>query len=288
MSQPDRPKGRGHQTARRPPTKEVALEQRDSGAAAGSPARRRLPASGDARSSRTSASSRHTASFCPTRCSQIPRLGMINVHGSLLPRWRGAAPVHRAVIDGDTETGVTIMRVVKELDAGADVRDRRGADRSRRDQRRGRARARRSRRGARCSTSWTRSRGPRGRDPAAGARHHLRTEAVEGRGQRRLDAAGASRIHNLVRGLQPWPLVSARLGESRVLIHRTAPDRHDPTVATPGTVVRAEGDDARHRRRRRRHRAHPRAAAGRPAGDDARATSSRAAGSRRARRIAPA
>ena len=44
---------------------------------------------------------------------------MINVHGSLLPRWRGAAPVHRAVIDGDTETGVTIMRVVKELDAGA-------------------------------------------------------------------------------------------------------------------------------------------------------------------------
>jgi methionyl-tRNA formyltransferase len=48
----------------------------------------------------------------------IPRLGMINVHGSLLPRLRGAAPVHRAVIDGDLETGITIMRVVKNLDAG--------------------------------------------------------------------------------------------------------------------------------------------------------------------------
>ncbi len=48
----------------------------------------------------------------------LPRLGMINVHASLLPRYRGAAPVHRAVIAGDLETGVTIMRVVKALDAG--------------------------------------------------------------------------------------------------------------------------------------------------------------------------
>jgi methionyl-tRNA formyltransferase len=43
---------------------------------------------------------------------------MVNVHASLLPRYRGAAPVHRAIIAGDTETGVTIMRVVKALDAG--------------------------------------------------------------------------------------------------------------------------------------------------------------------------
>src|SRR5207245_8425462 len=48
----------------------------------------------------------------------IPRLGLINVHGSLLPRYRGAAPVHRAIIAGERETGVTIMRVVKALDAG--------------------------------------------------------------------------------------------------------------------------------------------------------------------------
>ncbi len=50
---------------------------------------------------------------------QLPRLGMINVHASLLPKYRGAAPVHRAVIDGETETGVTIMRMVDALDAGA-------------------------------------------------------------------------------------------------------------------------------------------------------------------------
>src|SRR5206468_6668941 len=47
-----------------------------------------------------------------------PRLGMINVHASLLPKYRGAAPVHRAIIAGEQETGVTIMRVVKALDAG--------------------------------------------------------------------------------------------------------------------------------------------------------------------------
>src|SRR6185436_15489828 len=47
-----------------------------------------------------------------------PRLGLFNVHASILPRHRGAAPVHRAVIAGDDETGVTIMRVVKALDAG--------------------------------------------------------------------------------------------------------------------------------------------------------------------------
>ena len=54
----------------------------------------------------------------PEHLLTIPRLGMINVHASLLPKYRGAAPVHRAVINGDAETGVTIMRVVKELDAG--------------------------------------------------------------------------------------------------------------------------------------------------------------------------
>ena len=48
----------------------------------------------------------------------IPKYGCINVHGSLLPRWRGAAPIQRAVIAGDEKTGVTIMRIALKLDAG--------------------------------------------------------------------------------------------------------------------------------------------------------------------------
>ena len=47
-----------------------------------------------------------------------PRLGCINVHGSLLPRWRGAAPIQRSLMAGDDETGVTIMKIVRKLDAG--------------------------------------------------------------------------------------------------------------------------------------------------------------------------
>ena len=54
----------------------------------------------------------------PERVLNAPRLGCINVHGSLLPQWRGAAPVQRALLSGQPVTGVTIMQIVKELDAG--------------------------------------------------------------------------------------------------------------------------------------------------------------------------
>ncbi len=57
----------------------------------------------------------------PTAVLHMPTKGCYNIHGSILPRWRGAAPIHRAILAGDTETGVTIMEVVPKLDAGAMV-----------------------------------------------------------------------------------------------------------------------------------------------------------------------
>jgi methionyl-tRNA formyltransferase len=54
----------------------------------------------------------------PQAILDTPRLGCINVHASLLPRWRGAAPIERALLAGDTETGVTIMQMDKGLDTG--------------------------------------------------------------------------------------------------------------------------------------------------------------------------
>ncbi len=54
----------------------------------------------------------------PQAVLDAPKLGCLNIHGSLLPRWRGAAPIHRALMAGDQETGITIMRVIKKLDAG--------------------------------------------------------------------------------------------------------------------------------------------------------------------------
>ncbi len=55
----------------------------------------------------------------PQAVLDIPRLGCLNIHGSLLPRWRGAAPIHRAIEAGDAETGVGIMRMEAGLDTGA-------------------------------------------------------------------------------------------------------------------------------------------------------------------------
>ena len=54
----------------------------------------------------------------PAWVLQAPRLGCLNIHASLLPRWRGAAPIHRAIEAGDTETGVTIMQMDEGLDTG--------------------------------------------------------------------------------------------------------------------------------------------------------------------------
>lgn len=55
----------------------------------------------------------------PLSVLQVPRWGCINIHASLLPRWRGAAPIQRAILAGDTETGVTIMQMDQGLDTGA-------------------------------------------------------------------------------------------------------------------------------------------------------------------------
>lgn len=54
----------------------------------------------------------------PQAVLDVPKYGCINVHGSLLPRWRGAAPIQRALMAGDETTGVTIMRIIHKLDAG--------------------------------------------------------------------------------------------------------------------------------------------------------------------------
>src|SRR5207253_9141570 len=54
----------------------------------------------------------------PREVLALPPLGCLNIHASLLPRWRGAAPIHRAILAGDTETGVTVMRMDEGLDTG--------------------------------------------------------------------------------------------------------------------------------------------------------------------------
>lgn len=56
--------------------------------------------------------------FLPERLLQVPRFGAVNVHASMLPKYRGGAPVHYAIMEGEKETGVTIMDMIKKMDAG--------------------------------------------------------------------------------------------------------------------------------------------------------------------------
>ena len=133
VSQPDRPKGRGHHLAPTP-TKEIAL-------AAGVPVLQPERLKEEAFLAQIAALSPDIGvvaaygRLLPDPLLSIPPLGMVNVHASLLPRWRGAAPVHRAVIAGDRETGVTIMRVVKGARCGRVVQDGAARHQRRRDER---------------------------------------------------------------------------------------------------------------------------------------------------------
>jgi methionyl-tRNA formyltransferase len=116
VTQPDRPRGRGHKVTESP-VKALALKH---GAPVIQPDRLRAPEVAETLRG-WNADVGVVAAYgkiIPEDLLSIPRLGMINVHASLLPKYRGAAPVHRAVIDGERETGVTIMRVEKLLDAG--------------------------------------------------------------------------------------------------------------------------------------------------------------------------
>ena len=116
VTQPDRPRGRGHRTTDAP----VKVRAREAGIPILQPTSLKGPdfvaelAALDADLGVVAAYGR----ILTDAVLAVPRLGMINVHASLLPRYRGAAPVHRAVMAGERETGVTIMRVVKALDAG--------------------------------------------------------------------------------------------------------------------------------------------------------------------------
>lgn len=116
VTQPDRPVGR-KKTITPPPVKEAAVRH-------GIPVLQPEKISGSpemAEIDRLQPDLIVTAAFgqfLPEKLLQIPRLGAINVHASLLPKYRGGAPVHYAIINGEEKTGVTIMEMIKKMDAG--------------------------------------------------------------------------------------------------------------------------------------------------------------------------
>jgi methionyl-tRNA formyltransferase len=115
LTQPDRPAGRGQQM-RASPVKLLALDAR---LPLAQPPTLKTPES-RAELAQWAADVLVVVAYgliLPPPVLALPRLGCVNIHGSLLPRWRGAAPIQRAILAGDAETGVTIM----QLDAGLDT-----------------------------------------------------------------------------------------------------------------------------------------------------------------------
>ena len=116
VTQPDRPRGRGQATAS-PPVKDAAVA---AGLAVYQPQKIKSDEALEyfKRVAPDVVAIIAYGQIIPQRLIEIPRLGWINLHGSLLPKYRGAAPVHRAILNGETRTGLTTMRIDAGLDTG--------------------------------------------------------------------------------------------------------------------------------------------------------------------------
>lgn len=170
----------------------------------------------------------------------IPPLGWLNVHPSLLPRWRGPSPIQSAILAGDTVTGVTIMRVVLEMDAGDIVLQE--AVPIGPDETAGELTGRLAVLGAELLEQAIRmaEQGPlpaTPQDPAKAVYCRL-FEKKDGR-IRWSDPA--VRIHNLVRAANPWPAALCLFrGESIRILQTSVVSR--PATAPPGVITGVEKD----------------------------------------------
>ncbi|HEY6454474.1 MAG TPA: methionyl-tRNA formyltransferase [Steroidobacteraceae bacterium] len=117
LTQPDRPKGRGRPLTCSP-IKALALS---AGLAVSQPTTLRTAAALEAVGALAADLMVVVAygQILPRELLQVPRLGCVNIHASLLPRWRGAAPIQRAILAGDAATGITLMQMDEGLDTGA-------------------------------------------------------------------------------------------------------------------------------------------------------------------------
>jgi len=176
----------------------------------------------------------------PLAVLDAPRLGMLNVHGSLLPKYRGAAPIQWAIARGETETGVCLMRMDEGMDTGPEL--------ARRvvpiapDDNAGELWQRLSRLGA----TIVRQELPRymaGELEAVEQDHAAATMAPvlsRADGEVRWDAS-AREVHDLIRGMTPWPGAYTFLSGRRVKLHRASVLSDTADAGEAGKVIRADG-----------------------------------------------
>jgi len=237
-TQPDRPAGRGRKLTPSP-VKALALEH-------GVPVYQPLSLKDDAAQRELAALQPDVmvvaayGLLLPKAVLDLPRHGCLNIHGSLLPRWRGAAPIQRAILAGDAETGITIMQMDVGLDTGAmlykvstPISD---ADTA--------------------ATLHDRL-AALGAEALLTALDRLQAGTLRGEAQdetqanyaKKLDKAEAAmdwsrsavELSRQVRAFNPWPVAQARLGEEVLRVWEAAA-LNETAGATPGRVVRSGRD----------------------------------------------
>jgi methionyl-tRNA formyltransferase len=236
-TQPDKPAGRGNKL-HQSPVKEFALQQRLS---VHQPARIKTPEAQQLFAS-------HAAEFAvvvaygrilPASFLSTPRHGCVNVHFSLLPKFRGAAPVNWAIVNGETETGVTTMKIVEELDAGPILLQR--ATEIREQEAAPALMTRLADLGAELLSETLK-----------------RIESIEPQPQRNEDATfapmlkradglidwtlDAYAIARRVLGFQPWPNAFTSYRAQRLIIREAAPEWIEQIRFRPGQIIEARGD----------------------------------------------
>lgn len=240
VTQPDRPRGRG-QRVHAGPVKTLATSH---GVPVLQPERIKDPSFHDALRARAPDLGVVAAygRILPDEVLTLPPLGLINIHASLLPAYRGASPIQHAVINGDPETGVSIMRVVQDLDAGpvfATARRAVTADETSLEVEHDLARM-----GAELTLTVVDAlaRGTAVALPQDEARVTYAGKLTKAHGL--LDWNQPARtLHNRVRGLHPWPHAHSFLSGHRYVILRT--QIVDPSLRSgpSGVILETQGDD---------------------------------------------
>ena len=236
-TQPDRPAGRGRKLTPSP-VKQAAL-------AAGIPVEQ--PESLKSRRGAARRWRRYQADLMvvvayglilPRKVLAMPRLGCWNVHASLLPRWRGAAPIQRAILAGDAESGVDLMQMEAGLDTGPVLLQRRTPITARRHRRLA-ARPPVRNWAPRCSPrACARVAGRRNADRhcTAGRGRHLRAQAGQGRGTTRFQPPGEE-LERQVRAFDPWPVAEGRDRRRARADLGCAARSTTPHARAPGEIV---------------------------------------------------
>lgn len=171
----------------------------------------------------------------------MPRFGCLNLHGSLLPRWRGVSPVHYALLHGDSWTGVTVMRMDRGVDTGPILSERAvGVDPD-----------------ATAGDLLDLLAG-HGADMMVHTLRHLEAGTIKAREQNETGAVYAPKlnrslspirwerpvgtVHNQIRGLQPWPGATTFLGDRQIKVTAARPESLLTVAAEPGTVLSVDQD----------------------------------------------